>query len=81
MAELADSTPDRNRLADRSHLAERSRLGGTSVLLAAGTFVLFAGAPGIAAAAALLYRAVAFWLPTVVGGLLTVAFLLHPSER
>ncbi|WP_128478743.1 hypothetical protein [Halorussus pelagicus] len=54
MAGVADSTPDRNRLTDRSDLAERSRLGGASVLLAAGAFVLFAGAPGIAAAAALL---------------------------
>ncbi|MEF8800054.1 MAG: lysylphosphatidylglycerol synthase transmembrane domain-containing protein [Halolamina sp.] len=35
----------------------------------------------VAAAAALLYRAVAFWLPTVLGGLLTIAFLLHPSEE
>lgn len=42
MVEAVDST------------ADRSRLGGAGALLAAGALVLFAGAPGIAAAAAVL---------------------------
>ncbi|UPV76650.1 hypothetical protein M0R89_19150 (plasmid) [Halorussus limi] len=55
MAARTDSTADRTRRADRS------RLGGASVLVVAGAFVLSAGAPGIAAAAAVL--AVWFALP------------------
>jgi hypothetical protein len=54
VAGIGDSTTDRSGLSDRSRLADRSRLGGAGVLVAAGAFVLFAGAPGIAAAAILL---------------------------
>jgi uncharacterized protein (TIRG00374 family) len=55
---------------------------GTAEALLSG--LLVAGADlsiSVAAAAALLYRAVAFWLPTVMGGLLTVTFLLHQSAE
>lgn len=54
---------------------------GTAEVLLSGLLVTGADISiSVAAAAALLYRAAAFWLPTVMGGLLTVAFLLHPSE-
>lgn len=52
---------------------------GAAEALLSGLLVTGADVPvAVAAAAALLYRAVAFWLPTVVGGLVTVAFLLSP---
>lgn len=54
---------------------------GTAEALLSGLLVTGADVSiSVAAAAALLYRAVAFWLPTVMGGLLTIAFLLHQSE-
>lgn len=54
---------------------------GTAEALLSGLLVTGADVSiAVAAAAALLYRVVAFWLPTVVGGLVTVAFLLHQSE-
>jgi hypothetical protein len=54
---------------------------GTAEALLSALLVTGADVPvAIAAAAALLYRAAAFWLPTVGGGLVIVAFFLHPSD-
>lgn len=52
---------------------------GTEVLLT-GLLVAAGTQPAVAAAGVLLYRAAAFWLPTVLGGLITVAFLSTPGR-
>lgn len=55
---------------------------GSAEALVSGLLVIGADVSiAVAAAASLLYRVVAFWLPTVVGGLVTVAFLLQPSAE
>ncbi len=55
--------------------------GGAEALLA-GLLVAGAGTTApVATAAALLHRVVAFWLPTVVGGLVTIGLLVRSGGR
>ncbi len=66
LADRADDSTAEQTAASNDHRKrdpndDRSRLGGASILVAAGAFVLLGGAPGVAAAAALV--AVWFLLP------------------